>query len=510
MYIVPKAKAVLLQLDNPNVVLTTVPSAKMMDGYVAVPHEVPETATLNTIGINVPSPIRYYYEWTGRFKPYSHQVDTASFLTLHKRAIVLNEIGTGKTKSALWAADYLMSEGIIKRVLIISPLSTLERVWGDELFTGFPDRTFAVLHGTAEKRKRLLALDYDFYVINHDGFPIIAKEAIGKFDLVIVDEAAVLRNPTTNRFRMVKKWFDKNPDCRLWLMTGTPTPNSPLDAWALAKLLGNNVGTYTRFKEQVMYKVGQWTWLPKEDAVERVKHILTPAVRFSRDECLDLPDTVIQTRSVELTAEQKRHYQNMMKHFIAEAATGVITAANEAVKAQKLVQIACGVVYDDDKDPVELDCTPRLNIVKEIIEEAGGKVIVFAPLTSALNMLHRELSKSYTCEMVYGAVSASERNRIFNEFQNTENPKVLLAHPATMAHGLTLTTARAIVWYGPITSNEIYTQANGRTERIGKRHVTSVVHIEGTKLEKHMYERLKGKQQMQGILLDLIKEETHG
>ena len=104
MYIVPKAKAVLLKLDNPNVVLTTVPSAKMMDGYVAVPHEVPETATLNTIGINVPSPIRYYYEWAGRFKPYSHQVDTASFLTLHKRAIVLNEIGTGKTKSALWAA----------------------------------------------------------------------------------------------------------------------------------------------------------------------------------------------------------------------------------------------------------------------------------------------------------------------------------------------------------------------------------------------------------------------
>lgn len=508
MFIVPKAEAVLLNVNNPKAVMKAVPTAKPFEEFLAVPHKLQETIALNKLGIEVPSPIKWHYEWPGQFKPYSHQEETAAFLSLNKKAIVLNEIGTGKTKASLWAADYLMSEGLVKKVLIISPLSTLERVWGDELFTGFPNRSFGILHGTAAKRRKLLEMNYDFYIINHDGFPIIAKETIGMFDLVIVDEAAVLRNPSTNRFRMFNKWMAMNPDCRLWLMTGTPTPNSPLDAWALAKLLGSKVEAYSHFRDRIMYKVGQWKWVPRTNAVEQVKEILSPAIRYTRDECLDLPDTVIQTRHVEMTPEQKKHYDEMMKRFVVEAKSGIITAANEAVKMQKLVQIACGVVYDDEKDPVEVGGEKRVALVKEVIEEAGGKVIVFAPFTSAINMLNRELSKNFKCAVVHGSVSATERNKIFTEFQHGKDVDILIAHPATMAHGLTLTTARAIVWYGPITSNEVYTQANGRTERIGKRHVTSVVHIESTKLESHIYNALKNKQQTQGMLLDLIKDET--
>jgi len=515
MLVVEKAKALALKLNNPNRVLDSIPTARTYEvrgvPLVIAPHRLDEVRVLNNLGIKAPSPILYYYDWPGQYTPYDHQKQTAAFLTMNHRGLVLNDIGTGKTQSALWAADYLIKARQVKKVLILSPLSTLERVWGDGIFTGLTHRKFVVLHGTAKKRLELLKKDVDFYICNHDGFPIIADSAHDMFDLVIVDEAAVLRNPSTRRFKLFRRWLDRNPTTRLWLMTGTPTPNDPTDAWALAKLVNSPylTKTFTAFREQVMMKLGQWKFIPRPESAEIVKHVLQPAVRFKRDQCIDLPETVIQTRQVELTPAQRKHYAQMLKHLISEANQGTITAVNEAVKAQKLIQIACGVAYGDDGQNIELDCSPRINLVKEVIEEAGEKVIVFVPLTGTLHMLERELSKHWTVGVVNGEVSSSKRNQIFNDFQHGRDPHVLIAHPGTMAHGLTLTTASTIVWYGPVNSNEIYEQANGRIERIGKRHVSNVIHIEATDLEHRAYQRLQNKQKLQGILLDLIQEQTN-
>ena len=470
---------------------------------------------LRNLGIKAPSPILHYYDWPGQHTPFDHQRETAAFLTLNHRCLVLNEIGTGKTQAALWAADYLMDIRAVEKVLIISPLSTLERVWGDGIFTGLTHRNFVVLHGTAERRMRLLNTDSDFYIVNHDGFPIIADHCMDKFDLVIVDEAAVLRNPSTNRFKIFRRWIERNLATRLWLMTGTPTPNDPTDAWALAKLINSPhlTKTYTAFREMVMMKIGQWKFVPRPESAEIVKHVLQPAVRYTREECFDLPETITQTRHVELTPEQKRHYSQMLKHFVTELAQeyktgGRITAVNEAVKLQKLIQIVCGVAYGDEGQHIELDCAPRINLVKEVIEEAGGKVIVFVPLTGTLNMLERELSKHWAVGVVNGSVSSNKRNIIFQDFQHSREPQVLIAHPGTMAHGLTLTVASTIIWYGPTNSNESYVQANGRIERIGKNRVSNVVHIEATDLEHRAYKRLRNKQTLQGLLLDLIQQQT--
>ena len=512
MLVVEKAKALALKLSNPERVLATIPTAKKLatsaGDVVVAPHKLDEVRVLRNLGIQAPSPILHYYDWPGRFKPYHHQRQTAAFLTVHPRALVLNQIGTGKTKSALWAADYLMNEGAVKKVLIVSPLSTLERVWGDEIFTSLFHRKGLILYGTAERRKKLLKTKADFYIINHDGFGIIAEDPACDFDLIIVDEAAVLRNPSTRRFKTLKKYMTKRPDTRLWLMTGTPTPNEPTDAWSLGYLVNNPYipATYSAFKEQVMYKQGMYKWMPRPESAEIVRHVLQPSVMYQRDECFDLPDTIFQTRHVELTAEQKHHYQQMHKHLIAEMEQGQITAANQAVKMMKLIQIACGVAYADDGQNIEIDASPRVSAVEEIIEEAGEKVILFVPLTGTLKMLERHLSKRWTCAVVNGEVAASKRAEIFDAFQNHPDPKVLIAHPATMAHGLTLTAASTVIWYGPIASNEQYVQANGRVERIGKKHVSNVVNIEATALERELYKRLADKQSLQGILLDLIKE----
>lgn len=519
MLVVEKAKALALKLNNPNRVLDTIPTAKHISvrgtDLVVLPHRLDEVRVLNNMGIKAPSPILHYYDWPGRFTPFDHQKQTAAFLTTNKRGLVLNDIGTGKTQSALWAADYLIKTKQVKKVLIMSPLSTLERVWGDAIFLGFPERRFVVLHGTAERRRKLMQQDADFYIINHDGFSIIADDAHGEFDLVIVDEAAVLRNPGTQRFKQFRKWLGMNPGTRLWLMTGTPTPNDPTDAWALAKLVDspNCTSTFTAFRDQVMMKQGQWKYVPRPEAINTVSHVLQPSVRFTRDECFDLPETIIQTRQVDLTPEQNKYYKTMLKELVVEVAKakvsgGTISAVNEAVKVQKLVQIACGVAYGDDGQNIELDASPRVKLVKELIEEAGEKVIVFVPLTGTLHMLERELSKHWSVGVVNGQVSSSKRDVIFKDFQDSRDPHVLIAHPGTMAHGLTLTTASTIIWYGPVNSNETYVQANGRIERIGKNKVSNLIHIESTVLEHKMYDRLKGKQSMQGLLLDLIQEQT--
>lgn len=477
-----------------------------------VPHKLLEVQALRDLAIRAPSPILHYYGWPGQFTPYDHQRMTAAFLTTHNRCLVLNEIGTGKTQSALWAADYLMHQGLVKKVLILSPLSTLERVWGDAIFKQFFHRKHVVLHGTAARRKKLLKTEADFYIINHDGFGIIAPDIIGEFDLIIVDEAAVLRNAGTSRYKQFSRWLTLNTEARLWLMTGTPTPNEPTDAWTLAKLVGNPdvARTFTAFREQTMIKSGQYKWLPRADSADIVKDVLQPSVRYTRDECFDLPDTVIQTRKVALTPEQAKHFKTMMQKLVVDVQQGggTISAVNEAVKVQKLIQIACGVAYTDDGQDFEIDCSPRVNAVKEVIEEAGEKVIVFVPLTGTLNMLERELSKRWSTGVVNGAVSSKKRDVIFHDFQHSKDPRVLIAHPATMAHGLTLTSASTVIWYGPITSNEQYVQANGRIERIGKKHVSNVVHIEATELEHRMYHRLANKQKLQGLLLDLIQQGT--
>jgi SNF2 family DNA or RNA helicase len=159
--------------------------------------------------------------------------------------------------------------------------------------------------------------------------------------------------------------------------------------------------------------------VPRPDATEIASKMLQPSVRFTRDECFDLTETVVQTRKVVLTAEQETHYKSMMKTLIADLAGGQITAANDAVKALKLIQICCGVAYGEDGKNIHLDCSPRIRAVREVIEEIGDKVIIFVPLTGTLRMLEEELGKDYTVGVVNGEVSSSKRDVIFHNFQNT-------------------------------------------------------------------------------------------
>jgi SNF2 family DNA or RNA helicase len=510
MLIHEKTQKVILNLRDLDRVATLVPTARKFvykdTELLAVPHRIDEAKILRNMGFDVPGPIKHYYDWSGQYTPFEAQRETAEFLTMHKRAFCLNDMGTGKTLATLWAFDYLKSVGLASRALIISPLSTLERTWGDEIFRHFPHLNFNVVYGTKERRLKMLAHESDIYLINHDGIKIVEKELAARPDinLIVVDEIASFRNASTNRWKSLRNIVAGRE--RVWGLTGTPTPNAPTDAWAQCRLLTpERVPKYfTQFKDSVMKQISQFKWVPREGATELVKEAMQPAIRYSRDDCVDLPACIYQERHVPMTDEQKKAYKQMLAKLQMEYEGDKIQAVNEAVKMQKLLQIACGVVYGEDAD-IHLPALPRIQVLKEVIEEAGTKTIVFVPFKGVLKYVAAELANEFTVEMISGETSKSERDRIFHAFQNTNTPKVLVAQPAAMSHGLTLTAANTVVWFAPVTSNEIYEQANARVTRPGQKHTQFIVNIEGSEVERRLYSRLRDKQKMQGLLLEVVR-----
>jgi len=500
------------------------PDAIRVNQSVAIPLSLTNMQRLAMANLPVVPPTQVAgYEWPGKFKPFHAQLVTANFLALNKRATVLSDMGTGKTNSALWAADFLMSihkPGTF-RALIVAPLSTLRRVWGDAIFQGFLGKRKAiVLHGDAKKREELLAQDADFYIINHDGLAVGADVKTSKIELkgfakalaersdirlTIVDEVSAYRDASTRRHKVARLLIGQRE--YLWGMTGTPTPNGPTDAYGIAKLINNAYGeSMTSFRSRVMHQISQFKWVPKHGANEEVKKILSPSIRFAIEDCVDLPECTVQMREVELSAEQQKLYSEMKKQLRILAPNGVIDAANEAVLRLKLIQISCGAIYDNERKVVHIDASPRLKELENILDEAPHKVIVFAPLTSVVLALKSKLSK-YSCEVINGSVSDKNRSDIFHRFQESTHPRVLIADPGTMSHGLTLTSATTIVWYGPTDRTETYLQANKRIHRPGQKHKSTVVQIASTPIEREIYRRLEANESLQGSILKLAEDK---
>jgi SNF2 family DNA or RNA helicase len=514
--------AVLINTKQRRKLLKTVPTAKpvVVDGrqLVAVPYRLEEVKVLNNLGLQVPSPIVHKYDWprekTMIPKPFDAQRWTAGMLTLNSRAFVLNALGTGKSLAALWAYDYLRRRGLAGKLLVLCPLSTTDRTWGDELFFHLRHLKAVVLTGTRAKRLKMLAEDADVYIINHHGAQIIDQALRERPDIthVILDEVSqVARNRSTDMWASLNHIINGagKKSQRIWracwAMTATPIPNEPTDAWAQVRLVNPSMATgfFTAFRERVMQQYGPHTWVPRKNALEIVDQIMVPSVRFRREDCVDLPPTIYITREVQMSPEQSKAYKSMFDDLSVQMAQGHILAVNEAVKVGKLVQIACGVAYDRNGNEITLGAPNRIKQTIEAIEESDSKTIVFVPFVSSVNYVAEELRlKGYTVGVIHGGVSKKQRDVVFQAFQNSIAPRVIVAQPAAMSHGLTLTKASTIVWYAPVTSSDTYEQANGRITRPGQKYTQVIMNIEASPIERRIYARLKKKQAMQNLLLE--------
>jgi SNF2 family DNA or RNA helicase len=467
-----------------------------------------EVQTLSELGFHeVMAPMKRDYSWPGFLTPMEHQRVTAAFLVAHKRAYCLSEQGTGKTVAAAWAADYLMSKGLVRRVLILCPKSIMHESWLNTLARNLMHRTAAICHGPREVRKKVVQGDYEFVVLNYDGVHMVQKELAGNFDLVIVDEANYLKTTSTRRWKAVDAIVSGNT--RIWMMTGTPAAQSPLDAYGLARLCTPNrvPKFFGSWRDRVMLKVSQFRWMPKGDATEQVQRALQPAIRFTKAECIDLPPLTYQTRYVPLTPQQEAYYKQMRKEMLLNLDSVQITAAHAAAGMNKLLQLSCGAVYADNGEIVDFDSSNRIQELLEVVEQAAHKVIVFVPFRHAIEKIAEVLTRAgVTCDIINGSVSMTARTRIFRAFQEDDDPRVLVVQPQSASHGVTLTAADTIVWYGPVSSVETWLQANERINRPSQQNKMTVIKIFGSAVEKRVYDALESKELDQRKLVTMYEQ----
>lgn len=499
-------KALELKLRNPAPILASIPESKLVDtNTVWVKWDVPQVHTLRALNFDAPSPITARYDWPGKYKPFDHQRTTAEFLTLNKRAFCFSEPGTGKTGSAIWAADYLMNRGLVRRVLVVCPVSIMDAAWRADLFNFAMHRKVDIAHGAAAKRRKIIASDAEFVIINFDGLGVVEQEiADGGFDLIIVDEASSYQNAQTKRWKTLDRLV--GDDTWLWMMTGTPAAQGPENAFGLAKLV-NPKGVpkfFGKFRDEVMIKVTQFKWAPKDTANDTVHRVLQPAIRFTKDECLDLPDLMYVKRHVELTKQQQSYYDRIRKNRTMRAAGEDVTAVNAAVLMTKLLQVSCGAAYTDEQNTLQFDISSRYKVLKEVVDETPNKVLVFVPFQNTIEILTDKLrGDGITAEIISGSVKAGDRTDIFRRFQTSPDPKVLVIQPQAAAHGVTLTAADTVVWWGPTPSLEIYAQANARIHRSGQVNRCTIVQLEGSPVERRIYSLLDDKIDVHSRMIDL-------
>jgi len=510
-------RAIVLKTRRPHLVTEEASNYKILEEAegvykIAIPWGLQEAQLLAKLKVkDIPSPMTRDYQFTGRYEPFAHQKETSEFLTLHKKSFCFNEQGTGKTASVIWAVDYLMQQNKINRVLVICPLSIMKSAWQEDLFKFAMHRTFSVAHGTSTQRKKIIEAGSEFVIINFDGVAVVKEEIMkGGFDMIVVDEANAYKNAQTNRWKTLRDITANTP--WLWMLTGTPAAQSPVDAFGLAKLVNpeNAPKYFGQFRDKVMQKVSQFIWRPKPDADKIVHEVLQPAIRFEKDQCLDLPPLTYVEREAPLTKQQAAYYKLLKDRMTMQADGEQVTSVNAATNLNKLLQISGGAVYSDDKEVIQFDVSSRLKVIKEAIDEASNKVLVFVPFTHTIELLEEFLTKNkIPCKVISGKVTVNRRSEIIKDFQETDKVQVLVIQPQAASHGLTLTAANTVIWYSPVTSVETYLQANARIDRPGQHNPMTVVHIRGSEVETRLYNMLRSKVDHHHKIIDLYKQELN-
>jgi SNF2 family DNA or RNA helicase len=236
--------------------------------------------------------------------------------------------------------------------------------------------------------------------------------------------------------------------------------------------------------------------------------MMQPSIRYRLNEVVELPENIERVIDVPLSDQQKEMYETFRQKLVVLAEQKQITAANAGACLNKLLQISGGWVYSVAPEYLSLDITPRLNLVKDFIEANDQKVLICAPYRHMVEGVHKWLNANdIESAMVHGDIG--DREKIFHAFQDTDQYKVLVAHPATIGHGLTLVRANMLVWWSPIADFDIFDQANARIRRVGQQHKQQLLYLQATAAERRIYGILRRKENIQDGFLKLVEEITH-
>ena len=444
------------------------------------------------------------------FKLHKYQEYAKDFIVKNKKCGLFLDMGLGKTVTSLTAIDILMNDYLdIGKVLVIAPKNVAENTWTDEVQKWEHLRGLKVkcISGTAVKRRKALDEEADIYTISRDNVVWLVDELKKdwKFDTLIIDELSSFKNPSSKRFKKLKTvtpFFD-----RVIGLTGTPAPNSYMDLWSQIYLLdrGERLGkNITAFRRQFFnaYSRGMYVeYELKEGAKEKIDDLISDICvsMKSKDYLKDLKEPIIIDYKVKLDDKEFKLYRDMAKEAVAEVTEkDKVVALSAAVVTNKLLQMANGTVYGDDKKPFKIH-ERKLETLDDILEQAQNEnILVFYNFQSDLENI---LSKFPEAKKFEG--SEDIRN------WNSGKIKMLLLHPASAGHGLNLQQGGSIiVWYGLTWSLELYLQANARLVRQGQKEVVRIYRLvtEHT-VDERVIETLNGKKYKQDELLEKLKAD---
>lgn len=448
-----------------------------------------------------------------KYKPHQYQEYATQRIIETPYIALFLEMGLGKTVSTLTAIDLLLHDYFdIDKVLVIAPLRVAEDTWSREVekWDHLQHLKISKVLGSAAQRRKALSAKADIYVINRENVEWLVSELGNSwdFDTVVIDEISSFKNHQSKRFRALRRVRPMIK--RVIGLTGTPAPNSLMDLWAPIYLLdqGERLGkTITGFRDQyfvpgersghIVYK-----WHEKKEAEQRIYGAIKDiAVSMKAEDWLKLPERIDRTVPIRLSEKAAHLYKKLEKELLLEFVDADVVATTAAALSNKLLQMASGAVYDEERGVKEIH-EAKLDALEDILEASQGKpVMVFYNYKHSLQRVQQRFPQARILR------KGKEGVQDITDW-NTNKIPLLLLHPKSAGHGLNLqeSNCQTVIWFDQIWSLEEFQQANARVYRQGQTRKIVVMQLvaEGT-MDEEVVEAIDKKATGQEELMQAVK-----
>lgn len=442
-----------------------------------------------------------------KYEPHSYQKYATDFIEKNPIAVLLLDMGLGKTSITLTAINNLLFDYFdVHRVLVIAPLRVAKNTWPEEIekWSHLSNLKYSVVVGTEKERISALKENADIYIINRENIPwLIEKSKLPfEFDMVVIDELSSFKNYSSKRFKSLMKVRPKVK--RIVGLTGTPSSNGLMDLFAEFKILdmgvrlGRFIGQYRNayFTPDKMNGPIVYSYKPLPSAEKIIyEKISDITISMKATDHLKMSELIECETVVKMSEKEKKNYTTLKKELVLSIPDGEITVANAASLSNKLSQMANGAIYFEDNEFVTIH-DRKLDALEDLIESANGK-----PLLVAYWFKH-------DLERIKERFDVREI-KTSDDIKDWNDGKILVAviHPASAGHGLNLQSGGStLVWFGLTWSLELYQQTNARLYRQGQKNTVVIHHIitKGT-IDEDIVKALKRKDKTQSSLIDAVK-----
>ena len=444
------------------------------------------------------------------YSPHQYQDFATDFIVKNSVAAIFLDCGLGKTVITLTAIDELLHDSFeVSRVLIIAPLRVARDTWPTEIqkWSHLSNLTYAVAVGSTAKRIAALQQRAEVTIINRENVDWLISHNTFDFDMVVIDELSSFKSRQARRFKALMRVRPLVK--RIVGLTGTPSSNGLMDLWAefrlldMGKRLGRFIGHYRdefflpdRRNQQIVF-----SYKPKAGAEEEIyRRISDVTISMKSADYLKLPPLVVSTKTVAMTAKERRTYDSLKKDLVVSVGDTEIDAVSAAALSNKLLQMAGGAVYDAD-GTAHVIHAQKLDALEDLVESANGRPVLVAYWFKHEAERIKERLK----------VREIKTSQDITDWNAGKIP-VALIHPASAGHGLNLQAGGSIlIWFSLTWSLELYQQTNARLYRQGQKDIVSIIHIitEGT-IDEDVMKALERKDKTQTALIDAVKANMGG